>query len=155
MISIKAKNKFINIAIFMNLKSIKRVAARILKVGVSRIKINATKKEDFEELEKAANGKDVYKLIEKGIISVKPEFLKRKDKEEKKHVRKGGKYSIVDKKRQWINRIRPLRRLLKQLKEKGKIDNKTYRMLYRLAKGGYFRSRSHLLMYLEKNKLLK
>jgi large subunit ribosomal protein L19e len=139
----------------MNLKAIKRVASRILNVGISRIKINAKTKEEREELEKAATGKDVYKLIEKGIIVVKNEFLKMKKERKKKHVRKGGKYSIVDKKRRWINKIRPIRRLLKQLKEKGKIDNRTYWMLYRLAKGGYFESRSHLMLYLQKNKLLK
>ncbi len=139
----------------MNLKAIKRVASRILKVGISRIKINAKTKEEREELEKAATGKDVYKLIEKGIIVVRDEFLKMKKERNKKHVRKGGKYSIVDKKRRWINKIRPIRRLLKQLKEKGKIDNRTYWMLYRLAKGGYFENRSHLMLYLQKNKLLK
>ena len=139
----------------MNLKSIKRVASRILKVGISRIKINAKTKEEKEELEKVATGKDIYKLIERGIIVVKREFLKRRKEKEKKHIRKGGKYSIVDRKRKWINKIRPIRRLLKQLKEKGKIDNKTYRMLYRLAKGGYFENRSHLMLYLQKNKLLK
>jgi large subunit ribosomal protein L19e len=139
----------------MNLKAIKRVASRILNVGISRIKINAKTKEEREELEKAATGKDVYKLIEKGIIVVKNEFLKMKKERKRKHVRKGGKYSIVDKKRRWINKIRPIRRLLKQLKEKGKIDNRTYWMLYRLAKGGYFESRSHLMLYLQKNKLLK
>jgi large subunit ribosomal protein L19e len=139
----------------MNLKAIKRVASRILKVGISRIKINAKTKEEMEELEKAATGKDVYKLIEKGIIVVRDEFLRMKKERKKKHVRKGGKYSIVDKKRRWINKIRPIRRLLKQLKEKGKIDNRTYWMLYRLAKGGYFENRSHLMLYLQKNKLLK
>jgi large subunit ribosomal protein L19e len=139
----------------MNLKSIKRIASRILNVGISRIKINAKTKEEKEELEKASTGKDIYKLIEKGIIKVKREFLKWKKEKKKKHVRKGGKYSIVDKKRRWINRIRPIRRLLKELKEKGKIDNKTYWMLYRLAKGGYFESRTHLMLYLQKNKLLK
>jgi len=139
----------------MNLKAIKRVASRILNVGISRIKINAKTKEEKEELEKAATGKDVYKLIEKGIIVVKDEFLKMKKERKKKHVRKGKKYSIVDKKRRWINKIRPIRRLLKQLKEKGKIDNRTYWMLYRLAKGGYFESRSHLMLYLQKNKILK
>jgi len=139
----------------MNLKAIKRVASRILKVGISRIKINAKTKEEREELEKAATGKDVYKLIEKGIIVVRDEFLRMKKERKKKHVRKGGKYSIVDKKRRWINKIRPIRRLLKQLKEKGKIDNRTYWMLYRLAKGGYFENRSHLMLYLQKNKLLK
>jgi large subunit ribosomal protein L19e len=139
----------------MNLKAIKRVASRILKVGISRIKINPKTKEEREELEKAATGKDVYKLIEKGIIVVRDEFLRMKKERKKKHVRKGGKYSIVDKKRRWINKIRPIRRLLKQLKEKGKIDNRTYWMLYRLAKGGYFENRSHLMLYLQKNKLLK
>ena len=136
----------------MALTTVKRVAARILKVGKSKIWIDPTK---LEEAQKAVTAADVRRLILKGIIKVKEDFLHWKKEKEKKRVRKGGKYSIVPRKRQWINRVRPLRRYLKELKEQGKIDNKTYRRLRNLVKGGFFRSVSHLKLYLQTHKLIK
>ncbi|MEM5828099.1 MAG: 50S ribosomal protein L19e [Candidatus Aenigmatarchaeota archaeon] len=136
----------------MALTTVKRLAARILKVGKSKIWIDPTK---LEEAEKAITAADVKKLIFRGIIKVKRDFLHWKKEKEKKPVRKGGKHSIISRKRKWINRVRPLRRFLRKLKEEGKIDNKTYRNLRRLIKGGYFRSVSHLKLYLETHKLLK
>ena len=69
--------------------------------------------------------------------------------------RKGGKHSIVPRKRKWITTIRPLRRLLKELKLSGEIDNQNYKRMRLLANGGMFRSRSHLRTYLEQHNLVK
>ncbi len=135
----------------MKLERVKEIAAQILKVGKSKIWIDPTK---IKEIEEASTRADVKRFINKGYIKKKEDFLpwkeKRKEKKERKHVRKGGKYSIVSKKRQWINRIRAIRKLLKKLKEKNVIDSKTYRKLYRMAKGGYFKSRRDVLNYLTK-----
>ncbi|MEM0476716.1 MAG: 50S ribosomal protein L19e [Candidatus Aenigmatarchaeota archaeon] len=136
----------------MALETVKRLAARILKVGKSKIWIDPSQ---IKETEKAITAADVKKLIFRGIVKVKKDFLERKDKKEKKHVRKGSKYSIISRKRQWINRIRPIRRFLKKLKEEGKIDNQTYKKLRSLAKGGFFRNVSHLKLYIETHKLIK
>ena len=46
-------------------------------------------------------------------------------------------------------RIRALRKRLRELRDKGVIDRRTYRMLYLKAKGGEFRSVSHLNAYIE------
>ena len=45
-------------------------------------------------------------------------------------------------------RIRALRKRLKYLRDTGIIDRRTYRMLYRKAKGGEFRSVAHFNAYL-------
>jgi large subunit ribosomal protein L19e len=45
--------------------------------------------------------------------------------------------------------------MLKELREAGKIDKSTYRKVYKLIKGGMFRSRAHLKLYLEQYGLLK
>jgi large subunit ribosomal protein L19e len=45
--------------------------------------------------------------------------------------------------------------MLKELRDSGQIDNKVYRRLYKLVKGGMFRSRSHLRIYLEQHDLIK
>ncbi|MEM0350879.1 MAG: 50S ribosomal protein L19e [Archaeoglobaceae archaeon] len=52
----------------------------------------------------------------------------------------------------WIMRIRAVRRRLRELKKNGEIDTKTYRMLYRMAKGGAFRSVAHLDSFVQEIK---
>jgi large subunit ribosomal protein L19e len=133
----------------------KRLAAKVLKVGVYRVWLDPEKKEDVE---KAITKWDIRKLIKRGIIKALPEKLRKSKKTKGKRgygSRKGGKHSIVPRKRKWISTIRPLRRLLKELKLSGEIDNQTYKRMRLLAKGGMFRSRSHLKTYLEQHNLLK
>ena len=130
----------------------KKLAAKVLKVGVSRIWIDPAKREDVE---KAITKWDIRKLIKRGIIKALPSKLhKPKDRTKNKRgagSRKGKKYSIVPRKRKWIATIRPLRRFLKDLKSSGEIDNRTYRKMRLLTKGGVFRNRSHLRTYLEQH----
>jgi large subunit ribosomal protein L19e len=138
------------------MKTQRRLAAEILKVGESKIWFDPTK---ISEIEKAVTKADVRKLIEKGYIKVRKEKLK-KPKEKKKKRRyegskKGGKYSIVPRKRRWITLVRSLREFAKELKKEGKIDNKTYRLVRRWIKGGMFKSKMHMKLYLEQHKLIK
>jgi len=138
------------------MKTPRRLAAEILKVGESKVWLDPTK---IEEIEKAATKADIRRLIEKGYIKVRKEKLK-KPKEKKKKRRyegskKGKKYSIVPRKRRWVNLVRSLRGFARELKEKGKIDNKTYKLVRKWIKGGMFKSRAHMKLYLEQHKLIK
>jgi len=54
-----------------------------------------------------------------------------------------------------MNKIRALRDLLKTLRTKEVIERSSYRLLYRKAKGGYFRSRRHIKLYIEEHNLAK
>jgi len=134
----------------------KKLAARILKVGVSRVWLDPAK---LKDIEKAVTKWDIRKLIKQNVIKALPEKLHRPKEriKGKKGVgsRKGGKYSIVSRKRRWISTIRPLREFLKELKLSGQIDNRTYKKMRLLAKGGVFRNRAHLKTYLEQHDLLK
>jgi large subunit ribosomal protein L19e len=58
----------------------------------------------------------------------------------------------MPRKRMWILRIRALRKALRQMKAEGVVDRRTYRILYRKAKGGEFRSVAHLKSYVEQMK---
>jgi large subunit ribosomal protein L19e len=134
----------------------RKIAAKILKVGENKVWFDPSK---TEEIKKAVTRADVKRLVEKKIIKALSEKLK-KPKERKKRKRgpgskKGGKYSRLGKKRRWIITIRPLRKMLKELRDSGRIDRKTYRKLYLMAKGGMFRSRAHLKTYLEQHGLIK
>jgi large subunit ribosomal protein L19e len=134
----------------------RRLASRVLGVGKSRIWMDPSKVEDIK---KAITAADIRRLVKKGIIKVLPEKIKVREKVEKKRKgvgrRKGKKYSIVRRKERWINTVRPLRRMLKELKETNQIDNRTYRYVRKLIKGGMFKSRSHLRIYLEQHGLIK
>jgi large subunit ribosomal protein L19e len=134
----------------------RRLASRVLGVGKSRIWMDPSKVEDIK---KAITAADIRRLVKKGIIKVLPEKIKVREKVEKKRKgvgrRKGKKYSIVRRKERWINTVRPLRRMLKELEETNQIDNRTYRYVRKLIKGGMFKSRSHLRIYLEQHGLLK
>ena len=59
------------------------------------------------------------------------------------------------KKKDWTNRIRLQRELLKLLKKNKQITPAAFKSLYRKAKGGFFRSKRHLKLYMQENKLLK
>ena len=134
----------------------KRLAASILKVGQTKVWMNPAKKEDIG---KAITRADVRRLILKSSIKKKSDKVSRpkeaKVKRKNHGSRKGTKSSIVKSKRKWINTIRPLRRELKEMKGKQEISNDTYQRMRSLTKGGMFRSRSHLRLYLEQNGLLK
>ena len=134
----------------------KKLAAKILKVGESRVWLDPSKQKDIEA---AITKADVRKLIQKGYIKALPEKLHRpKERKKKKRgpgSRKGAKGAILPAKRRWIQTVRPLREMLKELRDSGQIDRQTYRRLYKLVKGGMFRSRSHLRIYLEQHDLLK
>ncbi len=144
-----------------NLKLVRRLAARILKVGESRIWIDP---EEVERASMAISREDVKRLIHDGVITKRPASTPSRGrarirKERKKRGRRRGpgsrKGPRFDEKDLWVSRIRAQRKFLRTLKEKGVISRKTYRKLYALAKGGMFRSVSHLRLYLQEHGLLK
>lgn len=134
----------------------RRLAAKILKVGKEKVWMDPKKREDIS---KAITRADVRRLILKKYIKKKLGKIKRQKEVRVKRKghgsRKGTKHSIIGRKGKWIQTIRPLRRELKEMKASGKIDNFTYNQMRSLAKGGMFRSRSHLRLYLEQHGLLK
>ena len=54
-----------------------------------------------------------------------------------------------------MNKIRAQRRVLRELREKGRIDGRSFREIYSKAGGGYFRSVRHVKLYIEERGLLK
>lgn len=134
----------------------KKLAGRILKTGISRVWLNPDKMKDIE---KAITNWDIRKLIKKGEIKVLPERIKpislMRKRKRGPGRKKGKKYAIVPRKRRWISTVRPQRRMLKELKVSNQLDRVNYRKLYRLVKGGMFRSRAHLKLYVEQNNMLK
>lgn len=147
-----------------DLSTQKRLAAEILSVGTSRIWIDPSR---VEEVAEAITREDVKRLIKDGVIRVKPvhsnsrarwraRHLQRKKGRRRGHgKRKGTKSARLDEKEAWMNRIRKIRKYLKYLRESEVIDRKTYRRLYRLAKGGAFHSLASLRTYMIERGILK
>ncbi|OGD54777.1 hypothetical protein A3K80_01115 [Candidatus Bathyarchaeota archaeon RBG_13_38_9] len=142
----------------MSLKTQKKMAASILKAGRSRLWINP---EEFGRVESAITKEEIRKLIHEGVIVTKRErgvsLGRHRAKTRKKKGRGPGskKGSIHNRKRIWVNKIRTLRFRLKGLKDKKIITPKIYRKLVLLAKGGTFRSVSHLNEYLKSHDLTR
>jgi large subunit ribosomal protein L19e len=140
----------------MSIKTVKRLAASILKVGTSRIWLDPERLEDFKTTLTRA---EVRKLIKDGAIKVRPASTpsrgRKKEAKSKKSKgrrrsygsRKGKKGARMSDAQSWVAKIRAQRKLLKELRDSGKIDKSTYRKLYLKAKGGAFSSKKNLLDY--------
>jgi large subunit ribosomal protein L19e len=140
------------------------LAAKIMKVGLSRVKVRPDGEKDVSE---AITRNDIRGLIAKGIITKierkgserTDSKLRRRQKKKGRRKghgsRKGAMYARKGKKREWIEKVRPLRKLLRELRDSGRLDRNNYRKLYLAVKGGSFRSKKHLLYHLKEHELMK
>lgn len=147
-----------------NLKKQKVLASKVAGVGRSRIKVDASMAEDLKE---AITKEDIKALIKEGAIEVvKKKGVSRHRARERHEQRKKGRQrgpgrrkgasgARTPSKRAWINKIRALRVELKQLREDKQINPAVFRDLYRKAKGGLFRDRGHLAIYLKQRGIVK
>jgi large subunit ribosomal protein L19e len=147
-----------------DLKYHRRLAAELLKCGRHRVRFDWQRIDDVAE---AVTRSDVRKLIISGAIYKAQKkgssrgrtnyrkFQKSKGRRRGHGKRKGTFKARNPKKRRWIMTIRPIRRRLRTLRNKGRIDKSTYRTYYRQAKGGIFKSKSHLNQQLKLKKVIK
>jgi len=128
----------------------KRLASSLLKVGHSRVWIDPS---HLEDIKNAITRADIRKMINHGYIKAKNKKIKRPKTGKKRGQgpgsRKGARGARTPSKEKWMNTVRPLRKMLKELKDQNKIDVKMHRKLYLQIKSGAFRSRSHLKLYLK------
>jgi len=148
----------------MQLKSQKRIAAQILKVGNNRVWFDEDR---LEEIKEAITKVDIQKLIKNLAIQARPkksisgfrrrkkQLQKRKGRQKGTGSRKGTAKARLPSKKVWMTRVRLQRELLKNLREKGLIELKDYRNLYKKSKGGFFRSRRHIILYMTEQNMFK
>ena len=146
----------------MKLDSRKKMAAEVMGIGKSRVWLDP---EEITEIDNAITKEDIRALIKRGIIAevskVSPsrgrtrETMQKKSRGQRKRAgsRKGTANARYPAKRRHIDKIRALRSSLTELKESKRITVSTYRKLYNLSRGGYFRDKTHLNHYIEDNKL--
>jgi large subunit ribosomal protein L19e len=139
----------------------KRLAADLLKVGLSRVWVDP---DDTDRVSSAITREEIRKLIHEGSIKKLPQKgisrgrkrTRRKELLAGRHKGPGSIKGIVTRrKRRWILRIRSVRRRLRTLRDKRFITTDVYRKLSLMAKGGTFRGAAHLDEYIETHKLAR
>lgn len=140
----------------MGIKTVRRLAAAIAKVGESRIWLDPERLEDFENV---ATRAEVRRLLKEGAIKIRPastpsrgrkRLMKKKRSAGRRRghgSRKGKKGARASEASSWVAKVRAQRKLLRELRDSGKISRSLYRKLYLKVKGGAFSSKRHLLDY--------
>ncbi len=146
----------------MKLRLQKRLAARLLGCGTKRVRFDPVQLNDIKDgitksdMRLLLSDKLVTKRPEKGVSRARARKLrvqKRKGLRRGHGSKKGTANANYAQKERWMSRVRVQRSFLKELKEKGRITLEAYRALYRKVKGGYFRSKRHLKLYLDDQRL--
>jgi large subunit ribosomal protein L19e len=142
----------------------RRLAAQILKCGENRIWMDPT---STEELEDAVTRSDIKHAISLGAIRKHPEQgvsrgrakvraeERRRGHHKGEGSRRGSPNARSPGKDRWMQRVRPQRALLVELRTNKRIEPKNYREFYRKVKGGMFRSRAHLMANLKLANVVK
>jgi large subunit ribosomal protein L19e len=148
----------------MDLKNQRRMAAQILKCGENRVWMDPNRLEDIED---SITRADVRTLIASGTIAAAQKkgisrgrarhvaAQKKKGRRKGQGSRKGTSNARKPTKARWMQTIRPIRRRLAELRDEGKLPSGVYRKYYLKAKGGMFRSVSHLESHLKTEGHLK
>ena len=137
----------------MDISNQKRMAADLLKCGHHRVFMDPNRMEDISE---AVTRGDIRRLIVSGAIRAKQKHgqsrnmglfraaQKKKGRRRGFAHRRGAANARFPKKQMWMERIRPIRAHLGELRDSGTLERSMYRTLYRQAKGGMFHNRAHL-----------
>jgi len=138
------------------------LAAQILKVGQDRVWIDPNR---IEDVEAAITREEIRKLIHEGVIKPLKEKGVSRARARKVHEKKkkglrrgpgsksGAARAKVSKKEAWMNKIRALRKRLRELKAEKVITESTYRKLYVMAKSGKFTSVADMERYIKAHDL--
>ncbi len=140
----------------MSLRGQRRLAASLLGAGTTRIWIDP---EEIDKVQSAITREEISTLINEGVIRRTPKtgvsrgrVRARSGRRRNEGSRKGGRKPG---KETWVLRIRAIRRRLRLLRDKRQLAPDSYRVLLGMAKGGAFRSMSHVDEYVKAHSLLR
>jgi len=146
----------------MKLTVQKRLAASALDCSPKKVKFAPDRLADIKE---AITKADLRALINDGVIikeqnkGVSRARAKKKATQRAKGLqrgagkRKGKKTSIVSRKESWMLKIRVQRAFITELRDSKIVDAAGYKNLYRKAKGGFFRSKRHIKIYMNEHNI--
>ena len=142
----------------MQLDIQKRLAGQVLKTSEKNVWLDPSR---LDEIKEAITKADIKSLVkDHAIIARKKRGISRfriRHRQAQKSKgrmaghgsRKGGKKARLGKKAAWISKMRVQRGFLQNLRDKGLVDKASYRMLYMKSKGGFFRSKRHIQIYMQ------
>ncbi len=140
----------------MSLKNQKRLAASLLGGGLNRVWIDP---EENDRVQTAITREEIKTLINEDRIKLLPKTgisrgrtRARAGRRKKAGSRKG---SQKPGKEAWVLKIRAIRRHLRWLRDKRQLSPDSYTTLLGMAKGGTFRSGSHVDEYVKAHQMLK
>lgn len=125
----------------MTLRMQKRIAAKVLGVGINKVLMNPFR---INEIREAITKQDIVDLIKDGAIKSR-EFTGVKTNVRRKRKGSGSKKgNVMRSKKDYMAKIRKLRRFLKLIKEKSLLTVPEIKKLRLLSKSGHFKSQRHL-----------
>jgi len=144
----------------VNLKAKKRLAARVIGVGIHRIKFDTDHLDDIAD---AITRQNIRSLVTANTIRVKPftgtskgrAHVKKAQKNKRgttQGSKRGRKGARVGKKTVYVAKVRSLRRLLKIAKDRKDLTNPEFWALYKKVGGNTVRNKAHLRTLMEEIK---
>ena len=142
----------------------KRLAAYVLGCSKGNVVFDT---ERLAEIKESITKADIRALVEQGVIRKVTErgisrartrlvqAQKKKGKRKGHGSRKGSAGARTNKKRTWVNKVRLQRAYLQNLRAHKIIDPARFVELYKKIKGGFFRSKRHMELYLTEQGILK
>ncbi|MFH1174688.1 MAG: 50S ribosomal protein L19e [archaeon] len=146
----------------MKLTVQKRLAAGILGCSPKRVVFHT---ERLDEIKEAITREDIRGLVADGAIirtnaqgvsrarANKRLVQYRKGRRKGQGSQKGKATARLNAKTDWIHRVRLQRAFLANLKEKGFISKAATREVYTKIKGGFFRNKRHVKLFMEEKGL--
>ena len=144
----------------VNLKAKKRLASRVIGVGVHRIRFDTDHLDDVAD---AITRENIRSLVTANTITVKSFTGTSKGRAHKKKaqrnkrgttqgLKRGRKGARVGKKEVYVAKVRALRRLLKIAKDRKDLTNPEFWTLYKKVGGNTVRNKAHLRTLMEEIK---
>ncbi|MFW6117706.1 MAG: 50S ribosomal protein L19e [Thermoproteota archaeon] len=145
-----------------DLKSQRRLAAQLLKVGETRVWIDPDR---IYDVELAITQQEIRNLIDEGAIKKRPKKGVSRVRAQAAHnqrkkgrgrgpgTKTGSSQAKISKKEAWMNKIRSLRKRLRELKNNRTITTSVYRETYKMASSGRFESIADMERHLKKHEL--
>ena len=148
----------------MDLSTQRKIAARVLKCGVTRVAFDESAAASIKE---AITAQDMRALVKRGVVWAQQKkgvsrvraneriVQRRHGRQKGSGTRKGLRTARLPPKQAWMNKVRAQRSLLKELREEKKITQEQFRTLYGKVKGDFFRSRRHIMLFLSETATTK
>lgn len=148
----------------MDLHVQRRLASQVIGCSQKRVRFDTA---NLSRIKEAITKVDVRSLVNEGLIKSVPVrgvsrvrirhrlVQKRKGRVQGHGSRKGVATARLPRKQRWMASIRLQRRVLRELRDTKKITPVQFREMYLKCKGGAFRSRAHLMLYLDEHKMIK